>query len=69
MAKPKGRPKSSDRDDVTVKLDRGIASKAKMVAAARSLTLTKYLSDITRAIVDKDFAKEMRQVEKGEGKP
>jgi hypothetical protein len=54
---------------MTVKIDRGIGSRAKMVAAARKITLAEYLSEITRATVDRDFAKEMRHIEKGEPKP
>jgi hypothetical protein len=65
----KTQPKRRRRDDMTVKIDRGIGSRAKMVAAARKITLAEYLSEITRATVDRDFAKEMRHIEKGEPKP
>jgi hypothetical protein len=64
MAKGRGRPKT-DRDDVTVKLDRTIATRAKMVAASRSVTLAEYLSELTRSAVDRDFAKEMKRVQAG----
>jgi hypothetical protein len=62
MAKSRGRPKT-ERDDVTVKLDRSIVSRAKIIAAARGLTLAEYLSDLTRGLVDRDFAKEMKRVQ------
>jgi hypothetical protein len=68
MAKTKDQSKRSSRDDMTVKIDRGVGSKAKMVAAARKITLAQYLTELTRSLVDRDFAKEMHRVEKGEPK-
>jgi hypothetical protein len=61
-----GRPKRSERDDVTVKIDRGIVSKAKMVASARNIPLAEYLSELIRSPVARDFAKEMRRIESEE---
>jgi hypothetical protein len=51
-----GRPKSG-RDDVTVKMDRAIVARARYVADVRGVTLTEYLSEAVRAIVDRDFGK------------
>jgi hypothetical protein len=62
MAKGRGRPRA-ERDDVTVKLARGIVSRAKIVAAARGVTLAEYLSDLTRGPVDRDFTREMKRVQ------
>ena len=62
MAKRRGRPKT-ERNDVSVKLDRGVVSRAKIVAAARGLTLAEYLSELTRGPVDRDFVKEMQRVQ------
>ena len=50
-----GRPKS-DRDDMTVKMDRTIVARARFVADLRGQTLTEYLSEAVRPIVDRDFA-------------
>jgi hypothetical protein len=61
MAKA-GRPKRSERDDVTVKLDRGIVSKAKMIASAKKVPLAEYLLDLLSGPVARDFAKEMRRI-------
>jgi hypothetical protein len=61
-----GRPKRSERDDVTVKIDRGIVSRAKMVASARNVPLAEYLSELIRSPVARDFAKEMRRIESEE---
>lgn len=50
------------RNDVTVKLDAHVAKEAKMVAAAREITLAEYLSEILRPIVHKDLEKESAKV-------
>lgn len=57
-----GRPKSN-RDDVTVKLDRSIAARAHFVAKARGMTLAEYLSEITKGVVDRDFDQEARRTQ------
>lgn len=62
MAKKKGRPKTSGRADVTVKMDAAIVAKAKMVASARNVTLAEFLSELTRGMVDREFAKEMKRL-------
>jgi hypothetical protein len=71
MSRPKGRPKSSERDDVTVKIDRAVASMARMVASVRGVPLVEYLSEAARTVVERDFAKEMRRLsakdQEGEG--
>jgi hypothetical protein len=55
-----GRPKSSDRDDVTVRLDRAITAKARYVAEIRGVSLAEYLSSITSGPVERDFEKATR---------
>jgi hypothetical protein len=52
-----GRPRTSERDDVTVRLDRAIAAKARYVAEVRGVSLAEYLSEITDGQVGRDFAK------------
>jgi hypothetical protein len=66
MAKAKGRPKTSQRNDATAKVDKGILKKAKFVADSRDIPLAEYLSDVLRAPVDRDFAKAARQASEGE---
>lgn len=62
VAKKKvGRPKSG-RVDATVKADAAIVAKARLVATANNISLTEYISEILRAPVERDFAKEMRKV-------
>jgi hypothetical protein len=68
MAK-KGRPKTSERDDVTVKLDRGVASMAKWVASSRGITLAEYLTELLRGPVGRDMAKGSKRLTSGEDHP
>lgn len=52
-----GRPATSERDDVTVKIDRKVKSKAQYVADQRGIPLAEYLSEIVRPVAERDFAK------------
>jgi hypothetical protein len=63
MAKKMGRPKSSDRDDATARIDRGVLAKARMVANARKISVAEYLTDLLHGQVDRDFLKEMKKLE------
>jgi hypothetical protein len=58
MAKKKaGRPATSTRDDVVVKIDRSIAAKARFVAENRKIPMAEYLSEALRSVVGRDFDK------------
>jgi hypothetical protein len=57
------------RNDVAVKLDAQVAKEAKMVAAARGITLAEYISEILRPIVHRDLQAEMKQMLGGVGAP
>jgi hypothetical protein len=62
MAKKRmGRPPTSDRDDIAVKLDRNVAADARYIAEKRSMSLAEYLTELVRPMVAKDF----QQVTKG----
>jgi hypothetical protein len=64
MGAKKGRPKAkSGRDDIAVKIDRIIGDKARFVASRRGTTLAEYLSDLLRSPVERDFAKELKEIE------
>jgi hypothetical protein len=65
MARPKGRPKVSERNDRTARVDATILGWAEMVARAKGISLAEYLSETLRGPVAKDFAKVMEQM-KGE---
>lgn len=62
MARPKGRPKTG-RDLVTVKIDRVLASRIRMVAKAKALTVADVISEAMRAQIDKEVAKLLRETE------
>jgi hypothetical protein len=68
MAKPKGRPKTSERDDVTVKLDRALVGKAKLIATHRGVPVAELLSDLAKGPVDKAYAVMLRELEAGDRK-
>jgi hypothetical protein len=62
-------PKSSKpkRDDKAVKIDRGVALKAKMIADTRKITVAEYLSDLLRPLVDRDFPPALKSLNKSHG--
>lgn len=64
----RGRPKTSERDDVTVRLDRGLISKAKVLAADESLSLAEYLSDMLRPSIDRAYAKLVKKIDEATSK-
>ena len=64
MAKSRGRPRV-DRDDVTVKLDRVMASRAKAIANFRGIPVAELLSDIVRVPIDKAYAQMIRELDAG----
>jgi hypothetical protein len=66
MAKAKGRPKSSERHDVSIKFDKALVAMARMVATAKGVSLAEYLSEAARPVIEKDFAREMRRLEGGD---
>jgi hypothetical protein len=53
--KKAGRPATSTRDDIVVKVDRGIVAKARYVAESRRIPLAEYLSELLRPVVGRDF--------------
>jgi hypothetical protein len=59
----KGRPKTSTRDDVTVRLDRTIADKARRIAYARGIPIAEYLTGLLRKPVERDHERLGRKSE------
>jgi hypothetical protein len=60
-----GRPKSSDRQDVSIKFDKLLAGKARLIASGRGISMAEYLSEAVRPIIDRDYARLMRELEGG----
>jgi hypothetical protein len=65
MAKAKGRPKTSEREDVSIKFDKSLAAMARLVATARGISIAEYLSELARPLIEKDLATEMKRLEGG----
>lgn len=63
VAKPKGRPKSSERDDVSVKMDRTLAAKARQVAIRRGITVAEFITEVTRPTIEREYAKLLRELD------
>jgi hypothetical protein len=64
MAKKKmGRPKSSDRQDVSIKFDKTLAGKARLISQGKGVPMSEYLSELARPLIDRDYAKLMRELE------
>ncbi len=64
MARPRGRPKSaSPRQDVSTKFDKALLGMARMVATAKGVPVSEYISEAARAAIERDFAKEMKRLE------
>ena len=59
-----GRPKS-DRRDASIKFDKLLADKSQMIAKAKGVSRAEYLSEMTRAAIDREYAKVMRELESG----
>ncbi len=62
MGRPRGRPKSSTRQDVSTKFDKPLLAMARMVATAKGISLAAYISDAARTTIEKDFAREMKRL-------
>ncbi len=61
-----GRPKSSVRDDASVKVDRAIVGRAKLIATHRGVALAELLSESLRAPIDKAYGQMLRELNAGE---
>jgi hypothetical protein len=63
MAKKRGRPKVSDRDDVTIKIDRPLASMVKAIANRRGVGSAEILSDLAKAPIERAYSQMLRELE------
>jgi hypothetical protein len=61
MAKKTGRPKGV-RDDVTVKIDRKLATMAKVIAGRRGVSSAELLSETLRGPLDRAYAQLVREL-------
>ena len=65
--RPVGRPKG-ERDEISVKLDRALASRIKVLAKGRGESVGEFLFRFLEAPVNKEYAAFMRQMENTGGK-
>ncbi len=61
VPKAKGRPKRSERDDVTVKVDRTIVGRAKTLATYHGVSVAELISDALRAPLAKMWHEMVRE--------
>ena len=61
-AKQRGRPRTSERDDTTVRIDRTVVGKAKLVAAHRGVSVAELLTEMVRQPLDVAFAQMVREI-------
>lgn len=68
---PDGRPKRSTRDDVAVKIDRAVKSKAKAIADHRGVSVADVLSRAAEPEIDRQYLEmiEELRVSSGKAKP
>lgn len=64
MANKGGRPKTSTRDDVTVKVSRRIVGKAKLLAAHRGVSIAELFSEMLEGPVDRGYIAMLKELEK-----
>jgi hypothetical protein len=69
MTKPRGRPRKSERDDVTTKVDRGLMAKAKVIAAHRKITAVELISELLKGPIDKAYAQLVKEINESGSRP
>jgi predicted HicB family RNase H-like nuclease len=62
-ARKRGRPKTSDRHDVTVRIDHRIAARAHYVAKSRGVSIAALLSDMLEQPINRAFADAGKRLE------
>jgi hypothetical protein len=61
--KKAGRPKTSVRQDVSIKFDKTLAGMARLISQGKGVTMAQYLSELSRPQIERDYAKLMRDLE------
>lgn len=66
QAEPMARKKRASEETpptVPIRVERGIATKAKIVASDREVDLAAYISDLLRPLVNKDWSKIVKRID------
>lgn len=66
MAKTKGRPRKPGGEGAVVRIDPELASKARYLAAQRSIPLSEYLSEMIRPTIDREMRKAGKKLIEGD---
>jgi hypothetical protein len=66
-ARPRGRPKTFERKDVSTKFDKTLLGMARLVATAKGISLAEYISEEARPVIERDFARELKRLEGSAG--
>jgi hypothetical protein len=67
VAKKRGRPKTSERDDATIRIDRLVARRLKAVADYRGASVAELATEMLRGPVDREFAKMVSEMQREGG--
>ncbi len=57
-----GRPKSADRKDGSVRIDKAVLGKIQWLAKARGMAVGEYLTELVRGPVDREFLRESKKL-------
>ena len=58
-----GKKKDEKRDDKAVKIERHLATKAKVIAESKGVVMAEYLSDLLRPLISRDWPKALKGLE------
>jgi hypothetical protein len=58
-----GRPKSADRKDGSVRIDRAVLGKIQWLAKDQGVTVSEYLTDLVRGPVEREFGRRAKKLQ------
>lgn len=67
VAKKAGRPKRLSERGIQVRIETDLVRMARLISTSRGENMTAFLSEILRPVIQREYAKVMREFEKEEG--
>jgi hypothetical protein len=64
--KGSGRPKSADRKEGSVRIDRAVLGKIQWLAKDQGVPVSEYLTDLVRGPVEREFGRRAKKLQGGE---
>ena len=61
-----GRPKSVERKDASVRIDRAVLGKIQWLAKDKGVTVSEYLTDLVRGPVEREFVRRSKKLQGAE---